>query len=200
MIVGGSTGIGRAVSVLLADRWEVVCVDRHHGVDVTDRVRYLRTLRFHVADADALVYCAGQVVPGSLVDITQDDWDDTIEVNLTGAFRAIQLFARQDREGPVVLVGSTAGHRPSPGWAAYSASKAALANLAETADAELSGHGIRVYCITPGRCATALRARLAPGEDPASIMQPAEVAQVIAQLLDDHDGVLAGSPIKVARS
>lgn len=200
VVVGGSSGIGAAVRTVLADRWEVTSIDRHHSVDVTDRPRYGRALRYHLADADALVYCAGTVTLQPLVDVDLDVWDDTLEVNLTGAFRAVQTFARLGRRGPIVLVGSTAGHRPSPGWAAYAASKAGLANLAETAHAELVGHGIRVYCVAPGRCATALRATLAPGEDPATIMQPSEVAAVIRTLIDDETGVLAGTVHKVSRT
>lgn len=200
VVVGGSTGIGAAVADLLgSDGWSVGRIDRTHGVAVEDRSRFGRALRCHLP-ADAVVYCAGHVSPGPLADVDLCDWDHTLEVNLTGAFRTLQAVAAAGRPCAVILVGSTAGTRPSPLWAAYAASKAALSNLAQTAQDELGPLGVRTYVVNPGRTATALRARLAPDEDASTIMQPHEVAEVIVSLLADTAGVLAGSPIQVRRS
>lgn len=202
LIVGGSSGIGAACRKLLDDRgWSIETLDRTSGVDIVDHITYPRTLAACLADRpDLVIYSAGHVDPRPLAEIDLADWRRTLEVNLTGAFRVVQQVAVRPWQCTLVLIASTAGTRPSPGWAAYAASKAALINLGETAHAEL-GPLVRVYVLTPGRCATPLRAILAPGENPATIMQPAEVAATIATLHDDDtSGVLCGAPIRVAGS
>lgn len=202
VIVGGSSGIGAATRKRLDDTgWDTYSIDRTNGVPIEERRTYAKALGwyFGTGHVDALVYSAGHVEPGPITELTLDGWDHHVEVNLTGAYRALAIAGRQKRPCAVVLVASTAGTRPSPGWAAYAATKAALVNLAESAHAELRPAGHRVYAVTPGRCATPLRATLAPDEDPSTIMQPAEVAAVICHLIDDKDGTLAGHPIRVAR-
>ena len=85
----------------------------------------------------------------------------------------------------IVNIASTAGIKGRAGWATYSSSKAALIALSEALREELLPLGTRVTCISPGRCATALRKVLAPDEDPSTIMQPEHVADVIVMLLSD---------------
>lgn len=200
LLIGASRGIGAATAASLASRgWKVDELSRTSGVDVTQRSVLARALASR-HDVDALVYCAGHVQPQPLVDVDLDTWDYHLEVNLTAAARCLHWFARRGRPGAVVLVASTAALRPSPGWSAYAAAKAGLINLGLSAAQELAPLGVRVYVVAPGRCATHLRAILAPDEDPTSIMQPLEVADVIADLVDhDTTGVLAGQVIEVAR-
>lgn len=199
IVVGGSRGIGAATMDELAGAgWVVRDLSRTSGCDVTKREVLDEALAAEPAP-DALVYCAGHVHPQPFADTDDDAWDYHLEVNLTAAARCLRWFANLDRPGAVVLVASTAALRPSPGWSAYSAAKAGLVNLGLTAAEELAPTGVRVYVVAPGRCATHLRAVLAPDEDPATIMQPPEVAAVVRQLLDDHHGVLAGQVIEVKR-
>ena len=72
--------------------------------------------------------------------------------------------------------------------------------MSETLTAELSEYGIMVYCVSPGRCATKLRRRLAPDEDPSTIMQPEEVAQVICNLVNPNEHCLDGQNIVIRKS
>lgn len=198
-VIGGSRGIGAAVIERLRhDGWATVDLSRTSGVDVTKPDVLAEALE-SVRGAQALIYCAGHVEVQELTGLSPEEWAYHLEVNLTGAWHCLRWYAGLHRPGAVVLVSSTAGTRASPGWGAYAASKAALANLALTAAAELSHGGVRVYCVAPGRCATQLRSRLAPDEDQAAIMQPVEVADVVAMLVDDRAGVLAGQVIEVKR-
>ena len=71
--------------------------------------------------------------------------------------------------------------------------------MSETLTAELSEYGIMVYCVSPGRCATKLRKRLAPDEDPATIMQPEEVASVICNLVAPDECCLDGQNIVIRK-
>ena len=70
-------------------------------------------------------------------------------------------------------------------------------SLSATLADELAGSGIKVYRISPGRTATELRRKLAPEEDPSTIMQPSQVADVIAQLMSDDEVTLDGQNIIV---
>ena len=63
----------------------------------------------------------------------------------------------------------------------------------------LTEYGIMVYCVSPGRCATKLRRRLAPDEDPSTIMQPHEVAEVICNLMDPKERCLDGQNIVIRK-
>lgn len=200
LIVGASSGIGAALrAMLMSEGWQVAAIDRTSGVDICDPADYKAALLGQLMASDMVVYSAGHVDPKPLADATLDDFRRTLEVNLVGAWTLAQAIAEQNWSGTLVLVASTAGTRPSPGWSAYAASKAALINLGETVHAELAPL-VRTYVVTPGRCATPLRARLAPDEDPATIMQPEQVADVIYRLhVDDVEGVLCGSPMRVAK-
>lgn len=199
LVVGGSSGIGAATqAALTAAGHDVHVIDRTHGVDITDHTTVHAALT-RIGPVDHLVYSAGHVTPGQFADLTAADWHQHLAVNVTGAALTATWRAEQPQPGAIVLVSSTSGLRPSPGWAAYGATKAALASLGQSLAVEWAPR-LRVYTIAPGRCATALRARLAPNEDPETIMQPAEVAAVIADLIDrDPAGVLTGQPIEVKR-
>lgn len=200
VIVGGSKGIGAATKEqLTASGHQVIDVSRSAGTDVTMREDFQARLD-DIKDVDALVYCAGHVEVNRIEDVTDDALDYQLEVNLTAAFHALRWFAKRNRHGTVILVASTAALRPSAEWSPYAASKAGLVNLALSANAELAEQGIYVYCVAPGRCATGLRAKLAPDEDPSSIMQPEQVALVIETLLSDKNGTLAGQVIEVKKA
>lgn len=198
-VTGSSRGIGAAIcSQLAAAGHGLVRVSRTEGVDVrSDR---LEERLGSSGTVDGLVTCAGFAPqPGPLVSLTDEVWAESLDVNLTHHLRAVRWFAKQGVPGPIIIVASTAGTRPSPDWIPYAAAKAALINFGLSAAAELGPLGFRVYVLTPGRCATALRATLVPDEDPETIMQPAEVATVVRKLIGDVDGVLAGQTIRVAR-
>jgi 3-oxoacyl-[acyl-carrier protein] reductase len=102
-----------------------------------------------------------------------------------------------DRPSKILNVASTAATTSRPGWLAYASSKAAVVSMSSTLADELAGTGIKVYTISPGRCATELRRVLAPEEDLSTIMQPSQVADVIATLVDDNESTLDGQNIIV---
>ena len=116
---------------------------------------------------------------------------------LTLMCREVAKNMRGHRHGKIVNIASTAGSTPRPGWISYSSSKAAVISVSQTLTAELAEYGIKVYCVSPGRCATDLRRKLAPEEDPATIMQPEHVAEIIANLSGDSGNALDGQDIVV---
>lgn len=200
LITGGSRGIGAAVADrMVADGWEAVSLARSNGFDVTAPDFAAALVPFLTSRLGAIVCCAGDVDPKPLAEETVEGWQHSLAVNLTHQWTVLRAVAKCTISQTVVVVGSTAGTRPSPGWSSYAAAKAALHNLTVTAAEELAVKGHRIYLVSPGRCATELRAKLAPDEDPASIMQPAEVAEVVAQCIYDRAAVLCGSPIEVKK-
>jgi NAD(P)-dependent dehydrogenase (short-subunit alcohol dehydrogenase family) len=135
---------------------------------------------------DILVHAAG--VLGSLTPvahITPRDWADVMAVNLTAAWRLIRTLdppLRASDSGRAVILTTDRARDPKPYWGAYGASKAGLEHLASTWAAEVATTPLRVNLYDPGPVNTRLRATAMPGEDPASIAQPADVAPRIAAL------------------
>ena len=148
---------------------------------------------------DILLNIAGYADPQSLLDTSTENIVTTYTINVFAMLLLIRETARYmyDRPTKILNVASTAGITSRPGWLAYASSKAAVVSLSATLADELAGSGIRIYSISPGRTATELRRKLAPEEDPASIMQPGQVADVIAQLMRDTEVTLDGQNIIV---
>ena len=132
-----------------------------HAVDVADRGAFAAAateIAGAVGGIDILVNGAGTTVRRMIPDMSPEDWDRVIAVNLTGAFNGIQavLPHMRRRGGAIVNVASIAGQRISFGGTAnYSASKAGLLGLTRHAAYELAPEGIRVNAVCPGPTATA---------------------------------------------
>ena len=133
---------------------------------------------------DILVNNAGYTNPVSFLDIEIDDFRHTLEVNLITPFKIIkELYKSGNHLEHIINLGSTSGIGARPGWLTYAASKAAIISMSDTLREELHIFGTNVVCISPGRCATDLRKTLAPDEDPTTIMQPENVADVVKFLI-----------------
>lgn len=136
---------------------------------------------------DILVNNAGYTNPTSFLNATSNDFRHTMEVNVIAPFNIIQkLFNAGKHINTIVNIASTSGIGARPGWLTYAASKAAMISMSDTLREELSVFGTHVVCISPGRCATDLRKTLAPDEDPTTIMQPENVADIIKYLISDE--------------
>lgn len=148
-----------------------------------------------------LLNIAGYTEPLSLLATSLESFEYTYKVNVFSPFMLIRECARKMKNygGKIINVASTAGMTPRPGWLSYASSKAAVISMSQTLSEELSEYGIKVYCISPGRCATKLRRRLAPDEDPSTIMQPEDVAEVICRLAAPEEQCLDGQNIVIRK-
>lgn len=168
IVTGAASGIGKATAALFrAEGATVVGADVGEGADVVcdagseDAVRALveSTARDH-GGLDIMFANAG--VSGGFASIseqTADDWAEILRVNLIGPFLAIKHAApliKQRGGGAIICTASVAGLRSGAGGAAYSASKAGVINLVQTAAQQLSGTGIRVNAICPGLIETGM--------------------------------------------
>ncbi len=225
VITGASQGIGRAAAVRMSrepDVGTLVLIARNAAglagtkaemgehdkvvelvpydlMDLDGIPALVRRIHTTYGSIDILLNIAGYADPRSLLDTEIDNIQKTYTINVFAMLVLIREAARfmYDRPAKILNVASTAGITSRPGWLAYASSKAAVVSLSATLADELAGSGIRVYSISPGRTATELRRKLAPEEDPSSIMQPTQVADVIAQLMSDTEVTLDGQNIVV---
>lgn len=151
---------------------------------------------------DWLLNIAGYTDPKSLLDTTIESMHKTYNVNvfsLVALTKECVKYMKKNGESKILNVASTAGMSPRPGWLSYASSKSAVISISETLALELAEYNILVYCISPGRAATDLRRKLAPEEDPTTIMQPEHVAKVIGKLMRMSEQFLDGQNMVVRK-
>jgi NAD(P)-dependent dehydrogenase (short-subunit alcohol dehydrogenase family) len=172
VVTGGASGIGRAVAhQLVAEgaRVALLDVDREKLDETADElgdgaittpadVRSPGEVREAIGRArnefgalDTLIACAGVIHVKRLADVTEEDWDRTLDINLKGAFLCCQAAApalSQSGRGRIVMISSDAGRRGATLLHAYSASKFGLIGLAEALAGELAPV-VTVNCVCP---------------------------------------------------
>lgn len=150
---------------------------------------------------DGVVNCAGVNVTGPLAQLTVDDWNRALEVNLTGPFVICQAAVRHLQPGAAIVnVSSGVGLRPdSPNVTPYAASKGGLIALTRALAAELAPH-IRANVVAPGLTRTPMTAHMLVGDPPPAAARyalqraadPAEIAAAILFLLSDEASFITG--------
>jgi NAD(P)-dependent dehydrogenase (short-subunit alcohol dehydrogenase family) len=187
VIVGGTSGIGRALSVGLADAGADVIASARRKEQVEETAAAIeakgkRTLRVasDVADraslenllaqtleqfgkVDILINCAGKIKRAPTLTFPEEEWQSIMDTNLTGTLRACQIFGKHmlDRGyGRIINIASLNTFVALKEVAAYAASKAAVASLTRSLAVEWSKHGVLVNAIAPGVFRTALNAEL----------------------------------------
>ncbi len=120
-----------------------------NGADIAGIVAQVIDAYRHL---DGLVLNAGLMIPGSIAELTVDDWRRTLEVNVTGPFMLLReaLPYLLDSRGAVVAVGSIGAGVTGPASAAYGASKAALVRLIRSTAVDYGPAGVRANAVNPG--------------------------------------------------
>lgn len=112
-------------------------------------------------------------------------WEETFRINVHANFRLIRSLEpalRLSDAGRAIIVTSGAARRNTAYWGAYAASKAALEAMALTWADELANTKVRVNLLSPGPIATRMRAAAFPGEDPATLRKPEDIAGAFVDL------------------
>ena len=209
LVTGAARGIGAAIAARLRDGgFEVVTLDREPGCDL--RVDLREDDLPGLDDVDACVSNAAitdTIAPAHRM--TQEQWARDIEVNLTGAFRAVQACLpgmRERRHGRIVVISSGAARSGLPGQVAYAASKAGLLGMVRTIAAENAGRGITANAVLPGMVATEkvlamppeVLERVTATLPTGRLVETDEVAGLVAYLVSDEAGQVTGEEIAVA--
>ena len=164
VVTGGASGIGAAISDRLrADGLQVATLDLNAGeekfsyaADVTDRAAVdaaLEGIRAELGPVTVLVNAAGMDRFKRFTDLTFDDWQKVIDVNLNGTFHCIQAMLPDMLEagwGRIVNISSSSTHSGQPFMAAYVAAKSAVNGLTKSLALEYGPHGITVNAVPPG--------------------------------------------------
>jgi NAD(P)-dependent dehydrogenase (short-subunit alcohol dehydrogenase family) len=187
VVIGGTSGIGRAIAHGLADAGaDVVPTSRRSEQvestaneieqrgrkslrvtsDVADRKSLEQLLHKSVSSfgkVDILVNSAGKTKRTPTIDVPESEWNDILETNLTGVLRACQIFGRhmiERKYGRIINIASLSSFVALFEVAAYAASKAAVASLTKSMAIEWAPHGVCVNAIAPGVFRTPLNEKL----------------------------------------
>jgi len=214
LVTGGGRGIGRAIvlalsgegcDVAIASRTlsEVQGVAREieksvramaMQVDVSqpeDVKRMVEDTLRTFGRIDVFVNNAGVAIFKPISELTLEDWDRTMAINLRGAFLCTQKVAEvmiKQKSGSIITICSSASKKAYANQAAYVASKHGLLGLTKGLNLELKPHGIKVHAICPGGVDTRLTADARPGTDRSDWMRPEDIAHVVLMLLTQSEG------------
>jgi 3-oxoacyl-[acyl-carrier protein] reductase len=221
LVTGGNRGIGRAIAEEFISLGYRVAVTVRSGegpagalsvrADVTDSASLdvaLAEVEEKLGPIEILVANAGITKDTLLMRMTDEEFEDVINTNLTGVFRVLKRATKgmiKARFGRVILIGSVVGLLGSAGQVNYSSAKAALVGMARSITRELGARGITANVVAPGFIDTDMTAEL-PEEQQAEYKRripagrfasPSEVAKAVAWLASDDASYISGAVIPV---
>lgn len=209
LITGGTKGIGLGIArSLLSDGYNVAITSRTDeaakevaahlssefgnkvlgiGCDVRDyssQEKCVATVLSTFGSIDVLIANAGIGHFASIEDMEVDQWNNTIDTNLTGVFYSIKtsLDALKKSRGYIITIASLAGTNFFAAGSAYNASKFGLVGFTQSVMLDLRKYGIKVTTIMPGSVATYFNGHT-PSEDDAWKIQPEDLGQMVSDLL-----------------
>lgn len=231
IITGGSRGLGKEIAIRLAELGANISINSSSddAIRVAEEIKAqgYNCLGFKVnvkeeseveemvektkeafGTIDILVNNAGITKDTLLIRMTEQDWDDVLDINLKGTFlftRAVTKIMMKQRKGKVINISSIVGEIGNPGQANYSASKAGMIGFAKSVAKEFASRNITCNVIAPGFIETQMTDKL-----PENIKEnylsniplkrfgtPREVANLVAFLGSDLSNYINGQVINV---
>ena len=221
LITGGNRGIGRAIAEEFIAQGHRVAVTARSGsgpegalavlADVTDAASLdaaFTEVESTLGPVEIVVANAGITRDTLLLRMSEEDFTDVIDTNLSGAFRVVKRASKgmlKARFGRVILISSVVGLLGSAGQINYSASKSGLIEIARSLTRELGSRGITANVVAPGFIDTDMTAELPQEQQEAYLKQipaarfatPSEVAKVVTWLASDDAAYISGAVIPV---
>jgi len=216
LITGGTKGIGLGIArSLLADGNNVAITSRTDeaaksvaqnlgveygnkvlgiGCDVRDFASQKLCAEAVISEfgsIDVLIANAGVGHFASIDDLSVEQWNETIDVNLTGVFYSIKasLEAIKKSKGYIITIASLAGTNFFATGSAYNASKFGLVGFTQSVMLDVRNHGVKVTTIMPGSVSTYFNGRI-PSDADAWKIQPEDLGQMVSDLLKMHPRTL----------
>jgi 3-oxoacyl-[acyl-carrier protein] reductase len=214
LVTGAGRGIGRSISLSLADAGARVFLTSRTAGELEETARQIRArhgeaeytaaeisaeagvdavfreLQQRFGRLDILVNNAGLGLSGAVADFPVAGLDTLMSVNVRGVFLCCQKAMRimvPARRGYIINISSVVGFKGYANQAAYAASKHAVMGLTKALAVEAQPHGIRVSAVLPGAVDTGLMDALRPDLDKALLMKPDDVADAVLFLLSVSD-------------
>jgi 3-oxoacyl-[acyl-carrier protein] reductase len=221
LITGGNRGIGYAIAQEFIEQGHKVAVTVRSGTgpegalsinaDVTDASSLdeaIAKVEQDLGPIEVLVANAGITKDTLLLRMSDEDFEEVVNVNLNGVFRVVKRATKsmiKHKFGRVILIGSVVGLLGSPGQVNYSSTKAALVGMARSITREIGGRGITANVVAPGFIDTDMTAQLEEGQQkqyldriPAGrFAAPLEVAKAVCWLASDDAAYISGAVIPV---
>ena len=221
LVTGGNRGIGFSIAEEFIAQGHRVAVTARSGsgpegalsvqADVTDSASIdaaFSVVEAELGPVEVVVANAGITRDTLLMRMSDDDFTDVIDTNVTGSFRAVKRASKgmlKARFGRIILISSVVGLYGSAGQVNYSASKAALVGMARSLTRELGARGITANVVAPGFIETDMTAALPEDQQKAyqqsipagRFATAAEVARVVAWLASDDAAYISGAVIPV---
>ena len=227
LVTGGAAGLGLAIASALADEGAQVAIwDWRIEAAALPPERFPITAKVDVSSSamveaaagellarwgglDILVNNAGICIPGTVLELTEADWDRVLAVNLKGTFLCSKAFARamqEQRSGKIINLGSISGKNGGiAAGSAYSASKAGIMCFTMSLARELAPFGVNVNAMAPGVIATDMSKGLSRGDYTAykqtiplgRVGEPREVGALAVFLAGPESDYLTGEIIDI---
>ena len=221
VVTGGAQGIGLAIAGRLAAQGAAVHIFDvalpqdggdprfvYHEVDIADSEAVNKVVEGLPAHTTLLVNNAGITRDRSLANMSDDEWQSVLDINLGGSFHVLRALAprmKKAAHGRIVNITSINGIRGKFGQANYTAAKAGLIALTKTAARELGPRGITVNAVAPGMVMTEM-ARQLPQQfiDKAreeallpELAEPDDIANAVLFLLSEQARFITGEVLRV---
>jgi 3-oxoacyl-[acyl-carrier protein] reductase len=234
IVTGGTAGIGRAIACKLAEAGAKVVIfgrNEERGAEVVAEIKgaegskQAAFVKVDVADfeqvqqaiakvfetdgqVDVLVNNAGITRDNLLMRLSEEHWDEVIDVNLKSAFNTCKAVVRpmmKARCGKIINISSVVGLTGNPGQAHYAASKAGLIGFSKSLARELASRGITVNCVAPGFIETKMTDAI-PDKHKEALLgaiplgrlgQPEEIANAVLFFADEKASYITGQVLTV---
>ncbi|MBO5635387.1 MAG: SDR family oxidoreductase [Bacteroidales bacterium] len=208
LLTGASRGIGRAIAMELSDLgFDLALVGRDQAslegtaslipntrvalitADLSDPASAKYIVDETVSafgGLDLLVNCAGVPQKGPFTEVTPQEWDNVFAVNARAPFFICQAALeplKKSSKPMVINIASVVGFKGYANQSVYSSSKHALTGFTKVFAKEVQPFGIRVHLISPGGVATEMVKKMRPDIDPAELIQPEEIAEIVRFLV-----------------
>ncbi|MBG6106151.1 3-oxoacyl-ACP reductase FabG [Micromonospora vinacea] len=221
LVTGGNRGIGLAIAQAFAKQGDRVAVTHRSGdapdglfgvrADVTDAASIdaaFAAVEAELGPVEVIVANAGMTADTLLLRMTEEQFTDVVDTNLTGAFRVAKRASGKmlrAKWGRMIFISSVVGLAGGAGQVNYAASKAGLVGIARSITRELGSRNITANVVAPGFISTDMTAGLSDDRKaeilksiPAGRMaSPDEVAAVVTWLASDSAGYVSGAVIPV---